>query len=119
MQLLSNKPLSLVDYAEKKVCYTRDMKKMIIISLVLFVCIVTATMFLFTAENKNDTHRENLGGYGGLNLDQAQELANSRSVPLRVVEQDGEFFTLTADYVPGRVNVEVENNIIVGYTIEE
>ena len=36
----------------------------------------------------------------------------------RVVDRDGQFLPVTADYVPGRINAIVQNDIVVDYHIE-
>lgn len=40
--------------------------------------------------------------------------ARSRS-PVRVVEEDGEAFVVTDDYVANRINVKVSNGLITEY----
>jgi|GEM_PF-6831610 len=91
------------------------MKK--IIALIIIV-IVGYLGLVYLNKDTSDPRNVQLGGYGGLTLNEARSLASERSVPLRVVEQDGEPFAVTTDYVPGRVNVEIEDGLVSGYTIE-
>lgn len=50
----------------------------------------------------------------GLNLHDANELANRSGCQLRVVRRDGRGLTVTADYRVRRINVETEGDIVVG-----
>lgn len=61
---------------------------------------------------------EDGGGYGGLTVELAEQLATNRGVSFRVVMRDGVPLPATADYRPGRVNAEVTQGKISGYTIE-
>lgn len=56
--------------------------------------------------------------YVGLTLEAAQALAQTNNVPLRIAQQDGESFALTADLMHGRVNVVIENGTVVSADIE-
>lgn len=56
--------------------------------------------------------------YIGLSIEDARQLAEENGSILRVVKQDGEEYIVTLDYLPGRVNVEIKNNIVIDYSIE-
>jgi hypothetical protein len=50
----------------------------------------------------------------GLNLHDANELANRCGCHLRLVRRDGKGFTVTADLHARRINIETEGDIVVG-----
>jgi hypothetical protein len=50
----------------------------------------------------------------GLNLHDANELANRSGCHLRVVRRDGKGLTVTADLHARRINIETEGDIVVG-----
>lgn len=54
--------------------------------------------------------------YLGLSLDEAEELAVIEGRVLRVARLDDEWFALTEDFRPSRVNIEVEDGIVVAVT---
>lgn len=58
------------------------------------------------------------GEYTGLTIEAAQELARENGVMFRIVQEDGEYYAVTMDYRPGRINAVVEDGIIVSYTVE-
>jgi hypothetical protein len=49
----------------------------------------------------------------GLNLHDANELADRSGCQLRVVRRDGKGADVTADFVTNRIDVEVEGDIVV------
>lgn len=46
------------------------------------------------------------------------ELASENNIPFRVIMRDGEMLSATMDYRPGRINAEVEDAIVVDFSIE-
>jgi len=50
----------------------------------------------------------------GLHLDDARELATRSGYRLRVIRRDGEGLVVTADLDTGRIDVEIEHDIVVG-----
>jgi hypothetical protein len=50
----------------------------------------------------------------GLNLHDANELANRSGCHLRVGRRDGKGLTVTADLHARRINIEIEGDIVVG-----
>lgn len=54
----------------------------------------------------------------GMSTDEAEVYAQENNIDFRVGTIDGEGLPVTLDYRPGRVTAEVENNVVVGYTIE-
>ena len=56
--------------------------------------------------------------YVGLSVAEAKALAAANGVPFRVVFRDGEHLPVTMDFVVGRVNAAVQNNVVVGYSVE-
>lgn len=61
---------------------------------------------------------ENEVSYTGMSVSDAQALAETNGVAFRIVQQDGEDFMVTTDYVVGRINARVDNDIVIGYTVE-
>jgi hypothetical protein len=56
--------------------------------------------------------------YIGLTLDQAQEAAGERNDRFRVVKRDGVDLAVTFDFVNGRINAEVVDGMVVGFSVE-
>jgi hypothetical protein len=56
--------------------------------------------------------------YVGLSLAEAVALADQNGVPFRVVVIDGEPQMVTEDYVPGRINAAIEDDVVVSYEVE-
>jgi hypothetical protein len=54
----------------------------------------------------------------GLDADEAIVFAAANDLLFRIVEIDGQPQPATKDYRPGRINAVVENDVVVGYTIE-
>ncbi len=54
----------------------------------------------------------------GMTTTEAKLYAETKDIDYRVAFRDGSALPVTADFRPGRISVEVENNIIVGYTTE-
>lgn len=54
----------------------------------------------------------------GLAADQASAVASEAGVGFRIVEADGEFFPVTMDYRPGRINATTNDGVVTKYTIE-
>lgn len=48
----------------------------------------------------------------GLPYDEATEVAEAEGFELRIAREDGEDLALTMDFIPNRVNVEVEDGIV-------
>jgi len=90
------------------------MKQIIGIGILVLLAIA-AYMFIPRSETASN---DSQGGYGGLTVTEAQNLAESRGVAFRVVELDGQPQPATKDRRPGRVNAEVADNTVIGYTIE-
>lgn len=53
-----------------------------------------------------------------LSEEEAMELASENNIPFRVIMRDGEMLSATMDYRPGRINAEVEDAIVVDFSIE-
>ena len=53
----------------------------------------------------------------GMNITDAEQLAQSSGFTLRIVERDGESFAITMDYRTDRVDVKVTNDIITEYSV--
>jgi hypothetical protein len=49
----------------------------------------------------------------GLNLHDADHLADRSGYRLRVIRQSGKGLPVTADYVSNRINIEIEDDIVV------
>lgn len=54
----------------------------------------------------------------GLKLAEAGAKAESKGRQFRVVKKDGEALFVTEDYVPGRINAEIADGVVVGVTVE-
>lgn len=57
-------------------------------------------------------------GYVGMSEDEALLIADENNVPARVVERDGESLPATMDFMPGRNNLYVRDNVVYKVTIE-
>lgn len=57
-------------------------------------------------------------GYVGLSEQAARDKAETAGVRARVVERDGEPLPVTMDYVPGRLNLHVQNGEVYKVDIE-
>lgn len=49
----------------------------------------------------------------GMSEGQASDFLTAEGVDYRVVERDGESFPVTMDYSPGRVNLTIQNGVVV------
>ncbi len=56
--------------------------------------------------------------YVGLTIEAAREKAGAAGTRLRVSSQDGEPYMLTADHIPGRVTVSVDNGVVTTSRVE-
>ena len=54
----------------------------------------------------------------GMTTIEAETYSKNNDVDFRIVMIDGESLPITLDFRPGRINAEVENDIVVGYTVE-
>ena len=54
----------------------------------------------------------------GMTVAEATAYAEASGVPFRPVKVDGEALAVTMDFRPGRINAEIENDVVVGYTVE-
>ena len=56
--------------------------------------------------------------YVGLMLDQAQVAAGERNDRFRIVKRDGLDLSVTFDFVYGRINAELVDGVVVGFSVE-
>jgi hypothetical protein len=54
----------------------------------------------------------------GMTVEEAEAYAQANGILFRVGKIDGEPQMVTMDYRPGRITADVENGIIVGYSVE-
>lgn len=54
----------------------------------------------------------------GMTTVDAEAYAKSNNVDFRIGVVDGEAMPVTLDFRPGRITAEIENGVVVGYTIE-
>ena len=54
----------------------------------------------------------------GMDVAEAENFATQNNRLFRIVEEDGEFYAVTLDYRPGRINAVVEKGKITSYTVE-
>jgi len=54
----------------------------------------------------------------GITSQEAADYAETQNIPFRVGTIDGEPMPVTMDYRPGRITAEVQNDIVVDYTVE-
>lgn len=54
----------------------------------------------------------------GVTLEEAQAYAEDNNVDFRIGSLDGDMRLVTMDHRPGRITVEIENNIVIGYSVE-
>ena len=57
-------------------------------------------------------------GIIGLTQSEAEAYAKTNGVRFRVGIVDGEAFPVTMDFVPGRITAEIENGVVIAYTVE-
>jgi hypothetical protein len=50
----------------------------------------------------------------GLSVEEAETAAEEAGFTVRIARQDGEDLALTMDFIPNRVNVEVEDGVVTG-----
>lgn len=53
----------------------------------------------------------------GMTLEQAKSWCHNNNMSLRVVKVDGSSLVRTADYTKTRINVDIENNVVVKYYV--
>lgn len=56
--------------------------------------------------------------YIWLSLQEAEKVAEKQNVPFRIIEQDGEAYAVTKDYIPGRINAVIEDGKVKSYEVE-
>ena len=56
--------------------------------------------------------------FAWLTEDEASELASENGVPFRVTMRDGEMLPVTMDYVPGRINAQIEDGVVTSVSVE-
>lgn len=56
--------------------------------------------------------------YTGMTVEEAEQVAEENDVLFRIGKRDGEEMMLTEDYRPGRVTAEVEDDVVVSFTVE-
>lgn len=54
----------------------------------------------------------------GITQSEAEAYAEANEVAFRIGRIDGEFLPVTLDYRPGRITAEIENEVIVDYSVE-
>ena len=54
----------------------------------------------------------------GTSVAEAEAYAEANDVDFRTGTIDGQPMPVTLDYRPGRITAEIENNVVVGYTVE-
>jgi len=67
-------------------------------------------------EEQSETEEE--VDYVGMTTSEAQAAAKENGVPFRIGMLDGDLHLVTLDYRPGRITAEVENDIVVNYSVE-
>jgi len=97
------------DYISEEISKTNPNKK--VISILNYAVSIVWYDYYLKAEVENDD-------YVWLSLQEAKDFAKENNTVLRVVKLDGENLPVTMDYRPGRINAEVENNIVVDYSVE-
>jgi heat shock protein HslJ len=56
--------------------------------------------------------------YVGMTVEEAETAADDNGVAFRIGTLDGEELALPLDFIPGRITAEVEDNIVVDFTVE-
>jgi hypothetical protein len=54
----------------------------------------------------------------GMTQAEAEAYAAANDVPFRVGRIDDEYLPVTMDYRPGRITAEIENGVVVDYSVE-
>jgi len=92
--------------------------------LLVIVLIAIGAYFLFMKEevsapvNENAQTETSESDYVGMSVDEAEAKAESDETMFRVVVKDGEPQPTTRDFQEGRINAVVENNVVIGYSVE-
>lgn len=86
--------------------------------LVLTSFLLSACVTLTEAPSPESPVEQSQDSYTGLSVQGAMEKAKSKGVSFRVVQQDGEFFAVTMDFRPGRINAVVDNGVVVSFEVE-
>lgn len=73
------------------------------------VFVFVSAIFLFGCNSAN---------YTNLSTEAARVLAEKNGVEFRVVQEDGQGYIVTDDYVVGRINAIIENGVVVDYEVE-
>ncbi|GJL95529.1 MAG: hypothetical protein DHS20C05_19340 [Hyphococcus sp.] len=63
-------------------------------------------------------HLNDKSTFVGLAEDAAKERATELGLPFRVVKRDGNHLPVTKDYRRGRINADVEDDVVVDYQVE-
>jgi hypothetical protein len=75
----------------------------------------------YTVEGEDDTTPAEPASHDaiiGLSEAAAEAYAVENDVPFRVGRRDGEYLPVTMDYRPGRITAEIEDGIVVAYSVE-
>ena len=95
------------------------MKKTLLLTFgLVFTLILTGCTQSSDSIKETETTTKSTNSYVGLTVSEAQALATKNNTPFRIVAQDGESFAVTMDFIEGRINATVENNLVVDYNVE-
>jgi len=79
---------------------------------------LTFAASLVAEEDESTADETDTTDYVGMTVDEAQAAAEANGVAFRVGTIDGEAQAVTADYVIGRITAEIEDDVVVAYTVE-
>lgn len=90
-------------------------KRIGLLSLLVLAALASYLLFSQRTSNANPPSYDTIIG---MSQAEASNYAKERNIPFRVYIEDGEGLMVTLDLVPGRINAEVENDVIVDYMVE-
>lgn len=78
------------------------------------VTLIVALGILSSCITSNNSPSE----FDGLSLQEAKKVAEEKNVPFRVIQEDGEEYMVTKDYIPGRINAIIEDGKVKSVEVE-
>lgn len=83
--------------------------------------VVAGVVTAYTVEGSEMENNAPAGAHDeliGMTEADAEAYAEVNDVPVRIGFRDGEPLPVTMDYRPGRITLQIENEVVTGYTVE-